>query len=82
MKTIRIPVEIKILLEEFADGDSINKAMKRLLQDVETNESLDTNRGTINIHMDEDVYDKLTACRLYPTESYGSVIYRLLQSQE
>ena len=81
MKTIKISREIEKELRVFADGQSINKAMRRLLQDVEPVDNSLQLDGFININMDDDLLEMLGHCRIYPDEPYGSVIFRLLQSR-
>ena len=80
MKNIKVAREIKKQLMEFGDGKSINKTMRQLLQDVEPSETYID--GMININMDDDLWEKLCDCRVYPSESFSSVIYRLLQSNQ
>ena len=82
MKNIKIPIEIKVMLDKFGDGKSVNKTMKELLKDVDTPDELAEPLGHININMDDDVLEKLSRCRAFPFESYGSVIYRLLQNHQ
>lgn len=67
---------------EFGDGKSINKTMRTLVEDADVEDVDNQLDGLININFDEDIYDKLVQCRVYPNEAFASVIYRLLQSQK
>lgn len=80
MKTILISKEIEKHLRTFADGESINKAMRRLLQQSSKSNNDEQLTGHININMDDDLLLELASHRVYPDEPYASVIYRLLQS--
>lgn len=79
-KTITITKEVKAMLDEFGDGKSVNKTMRELLKDVEPVKDLKEPLGYININMDGELLDKLGSCRLYKSESYNDVIFRLLQN--
>jgi len=81
MKTISIPLEIKELLDEFGNGKSVNKTMAELLEDVESSEETEEYKGKININMDNELFDKLKQCRLYSSEPYASVIFRLISEK-
>ena len=77
MKTIRIPREIKnILVDEF--NDSPNKAIKELLEYKDDLMYSEISGGSINVKIDDDVLEELQGLRLYSTETYGSIILRLL----
>ena len=75
MRTIRIPREVKNLLDSF--DDSPNRTLKELIESTELAQSEITG-GSINISLDDDVVDSLMGLRAYATEPYGSVILRLL----
>jgi predicted CopG family antitoxin len=83
MKTIQIRKGVKRRLDTFADGKSINKAMRELLSDVDTVEPVQCSRraDSINIHMDDDLLVKLRNCKRYSHESHSEVISRLLSDK-
>lgn len=82
LKNIAISKEVHKLLVEYGDGKSINKTMRQLVADASVEDVDNQLDGLININFDEDIYDKLVQCRVYPNEAFASVIYRLLQSQK
>ena len=84
MKTISVPVEIKVMLEELGDGKSINEVMELLLDsvDIPDEDEKSKNMGRINIWINQENLDKLKKLKNFPTETYGSIIYRLLQNHQ
>ena len=80
MKTIRIRRDVRERLESFADGKSVNKAMRLLLEDVETGDEQKAVEKVqyININFDDELLPKLRVCKAYPNESYSDVIDRLI----
>lgn len=79
MKTVKIRVYVKRQLEEYADGRPITKVMRELVENAEYNEYVECNDySSININMDDDVFEKLKLCRVSQSESYSDVIERLL----
>lgn len=59
-----------------------NNALMELLKDKELSEPAEIVEGKINIAVDDEVMEKLRRFRIYPTETYGSVILRLLLSYQ
>lgn len=83
MKTVKIRVYVKRQLEEYADGKPITKAMRELVENEEPNEYVECNDySSININMDDDVFEKLKLCRMSQSESYSDVIERLLSKSK
>ena len=77
MKTIHIPREIKrMLVDEF--DKSPNKAIKEMLEHKDDSMYSEITGGRITIKIDDDVLEELQGLRLYSTETYGSIILRLL----
>ena len=81
-KTIKIPREIAMELKRFGDGKSYNKSLRLLLDGVECDGVDKSSVEFSNIRLDLDLFEKLGSCRAYPQESYGAIIYRLLQNQK
>lgn len=81
-KTIKITREVKMMLDEFGDGKTVNQSMELLLMDAEPPKEFKKPLGYININMDEELLEKLGNCREYESESYNDVIYRLLQNHQ
>ena len=83
LKTIQIRKETKDRLDAIADGKSYNKLMRELLKDVEVNDDIvQCNYEYSNIHIDEDLLDKLRKCKMHSKESHSDVIERLLDSRK
>ena len=83
MKTIEIPLTIKKELEIVGDGMSPNKTLKELLKNADNIPEDDDNYDkVINIGIDSETLQGLRDARLYATETYASVIYRLLQNHQ
>lgn len=78
MKTIGINPKTKEKLTEFADGLSINKAMRKLLESAEPSETYSQKPSYVNIGIDDDLFDKLKKCKKYSSESHSVTIERLL----
>lgn len=83
MKTIGINTEIKGKIREIGDeNESVNDILKRLLANKEMiQQPSDDKPRRCNIHISEEVFDELNELKA-PSESYGSVILRLLNSKE
>lgn len=79
MKTVVIPLEIKEALDEFREGKPVTKSLRILVDEFDEIGDLGESKGKININMDDDVHYKLNRMKLYPTESIGSVIFRLIR---
>ena len=82
MKNIKIRRQVKTELEEFADGKSINKAMRELLENAETHTQTEYEMSFININFDDDLLDKLKQCKLSPSESHSDTISRLIREHQ
>lgn len=76
MKTIKLPKQVKQNIVEKYDM-SPNQAIKTMLKNTKLSKSKNLD-GDINIKIDEDVADLLKELRAYPSESYASIILRLL----
>ncbi|WP_405297981.1 hypothetical protein [Methanobrevibacter sp.] len=82
MKTIRITKDVKRELDKFADGKSINKAMRELLNSAEIVEDVaECEKEYANIHIDDDLLEKLNRCKKCKNESQSEVIARLLSNK-
>lgn len=80
MKVIKIAKEIKLMMDDYGEGLSVNKTLESLLEDIEVDDTAKEPLGFINISMDDEIHQKLTMCRIYPNEPLASVIYRLISS--
>ena len=81
MKNIKIKRSVKRELDEFGGGLSVNKTMRKLLENAQTHEQIDERLSdhTININMDDELLDKLKQCKLSTSESHSDTIARLLK---
>lgn len=81
LKTVSIPrtvhKELKIYCKD-NDYKSLNKCIRYLLSDVDEIIFNDDDYGHININIDDDLYLKLSNCRVTPSEPLGSVLLRLI----
>lgn len=83
LKTIGIRKKTKKRLDAFADGRSINKAMRELLDSTDVIEDVkECKFEFVNINIDEDIWEKLKRCKIHSKESHSDVIERLLDSQQ
>ena len=83
MSTIQIRKKTKKRLDAFADGRSINKAMRELLKDAEVVDEMKICKFEFaNIRIDDDLHQKLKKCKKHSKESYSDVIERLLDSHQ
>lgn len=81
MKTITLRQEVKNELDKYADGRSVNKAVRMLLENAEEQEIMgrcDKKGKFYNIKVDDDLLDKLKRCKKYSNESHSDTIKRLL----
>ena len=80
MKNIKIRLNVKKELDAFGNGLSVNKTMRKLLENAETHEQQEEEPvRTININMDDELLDKLKQCKISPSESHSDTIARLLK---
>ena len=80
MKNIKIKRSVKRELDDFGDGLSVNKTMRKLLENAQTHEQIEElPQQTININMDDELLDKLKQCKLSASESHSDTIARLLK---
>lgn len=78
MKTIKIKKYVKDQLEVFADGESLNKAMRRLLESSDVVECVELDESPVNVNIDDDVWEMLKRCKVVTSESHSDTISRLL----
>ena len=83
LKTISVRKKTKQRLDAIADDKSINKFMRELLDNTEVVEDVKEGRFEFaNIHIDEDLWDKLKRCKIHSKESHSDVIERLLDNYQ
>ena len=78
MKTIKIKKYVKDQLEVFADGESLNKAMRRLLESSDVVGCVELDESPVNVNIDDDVWEMLKRCKVVTSESHSDTISRLL----
>ena len=76
MRTIKLPREVKQMLEDEFDT-TLNQAIKEMLQ-VTYMPSAEISGGRISVDVDDIVAERLDELKMYSTESVGSVVLRLL----
>jgi len=82
MKTIGISKKTRDDLRHLReDRESVNDTISRLLENAVAEEYSDEPRRT-NIHLTEENLNRIKELKSYPTESYDSIIARLIQSQQ
>ena len=75
MVTIKIPREVRILLDEYSvDGESVEDTVNRLLDDVSDNMVFDG--GSININVSRDTMKRIKSYGTSGNESYGRILNR------
>ena len=83
MKTIRISKEVKKELDKFAEGRSINNAMKELLASANVVDNVvECEKEYANIHIDEELLEQLNRCKKCENESHSVTIARLLSDTQ
>ena len=80
-KTIKISREIHRQLKEYGNGKSFNKVVRELLERSD-NVATEHLMGEINFTLNEELIDALIDRKVYPSETYSSVLYRLLHQIE
>jgi len=81
-KTVGVNKGLKLLLDEVAyDGESVDATISRLLDQVDDVDVCELDSTRSNIHISEETFKRLNDAKLFSTESYISVIFRLIQSQ-
>lgn len=80
MKNIRIAKNVKSEIDDFRiDGENVDSALNRLFEIVEDNR-FDVDDGATSVKISDENVSKLKSHKAYATESYSSVILRLLES--
>lgn len=79
MKTISINKGIKELLHnECNEGETMDQILTRLMENKEPGEPIQIDNKKANLGVSEETFDKLNSLKLYSTETYNSVIFRLI----
>ena len=80
MKSVTLRKDVKDKLDVFADGLSVNKAVRKLLENADTYDKADAvvSQEYYNIKIDDDLLIKLKNCKLVNSESHSDTINRLL----
>ena len=80
MVTIGIPIEVKLLLDEYKlDDESFDDAVNRLLADVGSDmDGQKSNRSYININLSRDTMEMVKSFRIRDNEPYGRILLRAL----
>ena len=82
MSNIAISKNVKRKFKEYRkQTESIDEALLRLFDEANV-EMYDSDDGMTSIMFDADNLDRLKSFRAYKTETYSSVILRLLESVE
>ena len=82
-KTIGVTKGLKSLLAEISEeGESINDVLSRLLDGMDEVDTVELDSTRVNIGLSEDTFQRLNDAKLFSTEAYNSVIFRLVQSQK
>lgn len=82
-KTIAVNKGMKKMISEVADeGESVDKTLSRLLDELESNEVQELDSSRANIHVSEETFHRLNDAKLFSTEAYISVIFRLINSKK
>ena len=82
-KTIGVTKGLKVMLTEISEeGESINDVLSRLLDEMDKVDTVEVDSTKINIGLSEDTFQRLNDAKLFSTEAYNSVIFRLIQSQK
>ena len=82
MKTIGINKGLKKLIEEeMKEGESVDRCLRRLLDEAESTETVVLDGERTNIAIYEDTFERLNSHKIFSTESHISVIYRLLKKE-
>ena len=80
MKTIRISKNVKLIIDEFREnGENVNTALTRLFSMVEENR-FNADDGATSVDISEENLELLKSHKAYSTETYSSIILRLIQS--
>ena len=82
-KTIGVTKGLKSLLAEISEeGESINDVLSRLLDGMDEVDTVELDSARVNIGLSEDTFQRLNDAKLFSTEAYNSIIFRLIQSQK
>lgn len=82
MKTISVNKGIKELLHnECKENESMDQILVKLMENKEPGEPIQIDNKKSNIGISEETFDKLNSLKLYSTETYNSVIYRLISEK-
>lgn len=72
-----------MMLNELADdGESMDSLLSRLLDAVDETEVQEIESSRANIHMSDETFQRLNGAKLFSTEAYNSVIFRLIANLE
>lgn len=82
MKSVSIPIEIRTVLDDYRGSKPITKAVKELSNEFDEIGDLGESQGSININVDDETFERLSRQKLYPTESVGSVIFRMIRMKK
>ena len=80
MVTIMINRDVKSLLDEYKDdGESMDEAVNRLLDDVESDLMMqESNKGSININLSRESMNRIKSYSIRDNEPYGRILFRAL----
>ena len=81
VKTIKISREVHKQLKKYGDGKTFNETVKELLANAD-DVFEEYMMGEINFSVDEELIEQLIDKKVYPTEPYSSVLYRLLHQND
>ena len=79
MKTISINKGIKdLLMEEYGDFGTMDQILTKLMENQEPGEPVQIDNKKVNMGISEETFDKLNSLKLYSTETYSAVVFRLI----
>ena len=83
MKTITVNREVRNMIKEEAnEKESVNSTIKRLLENMDQPQPKLADKTRTTIHLEEEVLNHLQLLKIHPTESYNSIITRLINSKK
>jgi len=82
-KTIGINTGIKKMIDDASnEGESVEKFLSRLLDEADKVETKEIDTSNTNIGMSEETFNKLNDAKLFSSESYNSIIFRLIENSK
>ena len=70
-----------MVLELAESNESIDSILSKLMVDHPSPNTIEIDNKKANIGISEETFDKLNSMKLYSTETYNSVIFRLISEK-